>query len=264
MFFAVEFSRWIAAEALEDLDPLLAPSVRAGTEIGEAWHTSLMADATTRLRRMNSELATVFESRLELVDDEITKVAISFILAEVYERCGKPAVAAAHRASLARQSGTEIALLAMVRMSEAIAKLLACKRETVKQITVPVAWAALLNRWICADAIEPYFRDIARELYFGNPDRSLWFCGICQRAVDAARRDDPALVTTDTSALFKLEAPARALLVGHQLTELRAELGVDSLTIDFGSAWRVVDRLRYTLAAIAIEPAANDGAGVSV
>ena len=83
-------------------------------------------------------------------------------------------------------------------------------------------------------------------------------------ALDAARRDDPALVTTDTSALFKLEAPARALLVGHQLTQLRAELGVDSLTIDFGSAWRVVDRLRYTLAAIAIEPAANDGAGVSV
>lgn len=254
--FSVELSRWITAEALEDLDPLLAPSVRAGTETGAAWHVSVMNEAVARLRRYDSELAAVIESRTEIVPDEISDVASSYMLAEVYERCGKPAVAAAHRASLA-QSGKEVTLLALMRMGDALAKLLACTTEMVEQLSVPLAWAALFDRWIYADAIEPFRRELARGLYFGDPSVAAWFCVVCRRALDAARVADPelAMALAKTGAHLNLDATGHEQIVHYMIAELRGELGIDSLSVDVRSSCaRVLDRLRYTLAAVALEP----------
>ncbi len=252
IIFNLELGRWLFAEILEELDPLLAPSVRAGTEQGLAWQEEIGEATRLRLSELDPEVASVLDRRDPTVADEISLFGAAYFIAEIFDRYDDAETAANWRAH--NEDLGSVARRACLRMRSALAKLLACDETTVDQISPSAAWAALYSRWLFAGAIEPHSKELADALRFADTDTVTWFNAVCERGLSRASDDDTSfaesLSITDNGSDLEL---SEQMLAFHYIAgEVRASLDVE-LTIDDELARRVLASLRESLGAIAMD-----------
>ena len=173
--FRTEFSRWTAAEVVEDTDPSLARALRCGTPDAIAWHADCADVASRRLETDDPDVYAVLRRQTveDLPSDDegdvLVEVLARYVYAEIFEKIGQTGVAEAVRDG--RFDLMPIGMLAAKRLHIALMTVSPIEPDDPSLCSY---WLRCYDDWVFTQLVEEHNATLAASLRAGEPIALEW------------------------------------------------------------------------------------------